>query len=52
MRRVPSHHTTAARRPPISATAKVTAGAPASAARRPSGESAWLNASRTHGNPP
>ena len=36
----------------MSATPKVTAGAPPSAARWTSGESAWLNASRAQGNPP
>ena len=51
-RRDTTANTPAASRPPASATANVTAGAPARAARCPNGESAWLNASRTHGKPP
>ena len=37
---------------PVSATAKVTSGAPPSAANQRSGESGWLKASRPHGKPP
>ena len=48
----PSRLTAAAATAPTSATPKVTAGAPPSAARWTSGESAWLNASRAQGNPP
>ena len=39
-------------RPPATATAKVTSGAPPRAANRSSGESPWLNATRPHGKPP
>ena len=50
--RGPRSQAAAASRPPERATAKVTAGAPPSAASRPNGESAWLKASRTQGKPP
>ena len=44
--------TAAASSPPASATPNVTSGAPPSRASPSSGESAWLKASRPHGNPP
>src|SRR5690606_4805195 len=47
-----AHHTAAASRPPIVATAKLTSGAPPRDASHTKGESAWLNASLPQGKPP
>src|SRR6476469_2413643 len=44
--------TESASSPPTRARTKPTNGAPPSATRRPTGESGWLNASCSHGNPP